>query len=376
MKNTNSRKLGLEVIEEVAWGTHLCFFYDSINDYFDIIKPYIKTGLENNEFCVWIIPKDLETEKASEILQTAIPNLDCYQQKRQIEILQYSECYVNNGRFDGDAVITYWENKLDKALSAGFDGLRVEGDTSWVGTNRWRPFMDYESKIDNEMSNKKILVICSYPLKKIEAREIIDIIENHQFALIRRNEKWVYAKSFVDMMDKLLEIKNHIRGENIELIKQGALKNIFFSQSSHELKTPLTSIKGYTQMLIKEQFGIINAQQKEILNVLKRNTEHLDSIINNYLSLVQQHAGTMKFMVEKIPIKNLIKETMDIIYPLADSKKIKIDVRLTEGLPPLSIDFGKIKQVLINIIGNAIKFSPEGTSININVKKKKRVHPV
>ena len=89
MKNTNSRKLGLEVIEEVPWGTHLCFFYDSINDYLDIIKPYFKTGLENNEFCLWIIPKELEKEKAFEILQTAIPNLDCYQRKRQIEIVQY-----------------------------------------------------------------------------------------------------------------------------------------------------------------------------------------------------------------------------------------------------------------------------------------------
>jgi len=214
------------------------------------------------------------------------------------------------------------------------------------------------------------LAICSYPLKKIGAREIIDVIENHQFALIRRNEKWIYAKSFVDMVDKLLEIQSHIKGENIELIKQGELKNIFFGQSSHEIKTPLASIKGYTQMLIKEKFGTINEQQKEVLEVLKRNTNHLDNLINNYLSLVQLQAGTMKFVIEKIPIKSLIKDTMDIMYPLADSKKIKIDVRLTEGLPPLNIDVDKIKQVLINIIGNAIKFSPEGASININVKKK------
>ena len=370
MKNTNSRKLGLEALPEVPWGTHLCFFYDSINDYFDIIKPYIKTGLENNEFCVWVIPKDLEKEKAFEILQTAIPNLDCYQRKKQIEILQYSECYLNKGRFDGNAVITNLGNKLDKALSAGFDGLRAEGDLSWVGTNRWRPVKDYESEIENVSFNKKILVICSYPLKTIGAREIIDIIENHQFALIRRNEKWIYAKSFVSMIDKLLEIQNHIRRENIELLKQNALKTTLFNISSHELKIPLTSIKGYTQMLIKEQFGTINEQQKEVLEVLKRNTDHLDHLINNYLSLVQLQAGTMKFMVEKIPIKSLIKDTIDIMYPLADSKKIKIDVRLTEGLPPFSIDVDKIKQVLINIIGNAIKFSPEGTSININVKKK------
>jgi signal transduction histidine kinase len=370
MKNPAIRKLGLDVIKEAPWGTHLCFFYDSINDYFDIIKPYIKAGLENNEFCVWIISKDLEKEKAFEILQTAIPTLDCYQRKKQIEILSHSEYYLNNGRFDGEAVITNWENKLDNARSAGFDGLRVEGDISWVGTNRWKLFKDYEFELGNVIFNNKILAICSYPLKKIGAREIIDVIENHHFALIRRNEKWIYAKSFVDMMDKLLDIQNHIKGENIELIKQGIVQNTLFNVSSHEIKTPLSSIKGYTQMLIKEQFGTINEQQKEVLEILKRNTDYLNHLINNYLNLVQLQTGTMKFIVEKIPIKSLIKDTMDIMSPLADSKKVKIDVRLADGLPPLSIDVDKINQVLINIIGNAIKFSPEGASININVKKK------
>jgi signal transduction histidine kinase len=361
MKNPSSRKLGIEAIEELPWGTHLCFFYDTINDYFDIIKPYIRAGLENNEFCSWIIPKELEKGKAFEILQTAIPSLDRYQRKKQIEILQYSECYLNKGRFDGDAIITYWDHKLEKARSAGFDGLRIEGDVSWVGTNRWRAFTEYESKIENAIINKKILAICSYPLKKVKAREIVNVIENHQFALVRRNGKWIYAKSFVDMMDKLLEIQNHIKEENIELIKQRALKNTFFNTSSHEIKTPLTSIKGYTQMMIKGQFGTINEQQKEILGILIRNADHLDGIINNYLGLVQLQAETMKFMLEKIPLKSLMKNTMEVISPLADSKKIKINVRLTEGLPPLCIDIGKIKQALINIIGNAIKFSPEGT---------------
>ena len=370
MENPGSRKLGFEIIKEVPWGTHLCFFYNSINDYFDIIKPFIKAGLENNEFCSWVIPKELEKKKALEILRKAIPSLKCYQQKRQIEILQYSECYLNKGRFDRDAVITNWRNKLGTTLSGGFDGLRIGGDISWIRMNQWKPFKDYESAIGNAIFNNKVLAMCSYPQKKIGASEIIDVIINHQFTLIRCNEKWTYVKSFVDMIDKLLEIQNHIKEENIELIKQEKLKDIFFSQSSHEIKTPLASIKGYTQMLIKEQFGKINEQQKKTLDIMERNAEHLNHIIDNYLSLVQLQTNKMKFNKEKIPIKSLIKESMDIMYPLVDLKNIKINIRLTKELPPLFIDIGKIKQVLINIISNAIKFSPNRTSININVKKK------
>jgi signal transduction histidine kinase len=172
------------------------------------------------------------------------------------------------------------------------------------------------------------------------------------------------------MVDKLLEIQVHIKGENIKLIKQRAFNDTFFNISSHEIKTPLTSIKGYAQMLIKEQLGTVNEQQKEILEVLKQNTDYLDHLINNYLGLVQLQAGTMKFIVEKIPIQNLIKDTMDILYPLVDSKKIKINIQLAKRLPSLSIDVDKTKQVLINIIGNAVKFSYGGTLIKINVKKK------
>ena len=370
MNNMNSRILGLEVIKKVPWGTHLCFFYDSIDDYLDIIKPYIKTGLENNEFCSWIVPKNLETEKALEILQTAIPNLNYYQQKGQIEVFCYSEFYLNKGRFDGDAIIRDWEKKLHSALSAGFDGLRIEGDLSWVGTNRWKSFIEYGHKMGNVITNKKILALCSFQLNKIGAREIIDVIDNHQFSLIRRNAKWIYATSFVDMVDKLLEIQIHIKGENIELIKQRAFKDTFFNISSHEIKTPLTSIKGYAQMLIKEKLGPINEEQKDVLEVLKQNTDYLDHLINNYLGLVQLQTGTMKFITEKILIQSLIKDTMDMMFPLIDSKKIKINIRLSEGLPSLRIDVDKTKQVLINIIGNAIKFSPKGTLIEINVRRK------
>ena len=80
----------------------------------------------------------------------------------------------------------------------------------------------------------------------------------------------------------------------------------------------------------------------------------------------------MTIITEKISLHSLIKETMNIISPLADSEEIKINVRLEAGLPQLSIDFIKMQQVLINIIGNALKFSSKGSSINVHISKKNK----
>ena len=170
-----SRKLGLEVIDEVHWGTHLCFFYETTDDYIDIIAPYLQAGLENNESCVWVIPENIEKEELLKIIKKMIPNIDRYIRKRQIEIFGHSEVYTRKGAFNGESVLNGWENKLDKALSAGFDGLRITGDTSWVGKDEWMAFADYEHKVNDLISNKKMLALCSYPLSKCGAREILDV---------------------------------------------------------------------------------------------------------------------------------------------------------------------------------------------------------
>jgi len=369
MNTTSSRKLGLEVLDEVRWGTHLCFFYETTDDYIDIIAPYIQKGLENNESCFWVLPENIEKEEAIKITKTTIPNIDRYMQKGQIEIVAHSEWYTEKEVFNGESVLNSWENKYDKALSLGFDGLRITGDTSWVEKNQWMAFQDYESKISGLMSNKTMLAICSYPLSKCGAREILDVLENHHFALIRRNKRWIFAKSFVDMMDKLLEIQEYIKGKNVELKKHDFLKTSFFNISAHEVKTPLSAIKGYTQMLINEKLGTINEEQKLVLETMARNTDRLNNLINDYLDVARLQSGTMRFKVEKTSIKNLIEDVKEIMYPLVDSKKIRMDVQLAKGLPSFSIDGDRIKQVLINIIDNAIKFSPDGSSINFNVKK-------
>jgi hypothetical protein len=88
------RKLGIDVLGEAPWGTHLCQFYDTKQDLIDILVPYFKAGLEHNEFCMWITSKPLGVEDAHASLRKAVKHLDDYIEKGQIQILDYGQWYT------------------------------------------------------------------------------------------------------------------------------------------------------------------------------------------------------------------------------------------------------------------------------------------
>ena len=144
----NLRKSGIEVLGNVPWGTHFCQFYQTKKDLIDILVPYFKAGLENNEFCFWGTSQPLEVEEAKEALRKAVPDIDIYLEKGQIEIIPYTQGYVNEVVFDSEKVINGWGKKLDQVLSSGYDGLRAAGNTSWLKKGDREDFVDFEKKAD------------------------------------------------------------------------------------------------------------------------------------------------------------------------------------------------------------------------------------
>ena len=184
------RKTGITIIGDVPWGTHLCQFYQTKDDLIDVLVPYFKAGLENNEFCMWITSEPLYVEEAKKALKSAIKNFDDYINKEQIEILDATEWYTKSGKFDADEVLSGWMEKEEGARKKGFDGLRLSGNTFWLEKKDWKDFTKYEEAINQVIGNYKMIAICSYSLDKCNASEIIDVVSNHQFALIKREGKW------------------------------------------------------------------------------------------------------------------------------------------------------------------------------------------
>ena len=92
--NEALRKTGVDIIGEVSWGAHFCLFCRTKSDLLEILVPYFKAGLENNEFCMWIVSEPLNQGEAIEAMRRAMPNLDQYLEKGQIEVLPHAEWYL------------------------------------------------------------------------------------------------------------------------------------------------------------------------------------------------------------------------------------------------------------------------------------------
>jgi PAS domain S-box-containing protein len=186
----NIRNSGIDIIGDVPWGTHFCQFYQTKEDLMDIIVPYFKAGLENNELCVWITSQPLEVKEAKEALKLDVPDIDVYLEKGQIKIIPYTHGYLKNGIFDPDRVVNSWVEKINQTLERGYDGLRAAGDNRWLEKEGWNGFVDYENKVDAIIDKHHVIALCPYYLNMCSTAEIIDVISNHQFALIKREGKW------------------------------------------------------------------------------------------------------------------------------------------------------------------------------------------
>ncbi len=161
-----------------------------------------------------------------------------------------------------------------------------------------------------------------------------------------------------------------IRRQNIKLKRLDRIKSNFLSVTSHELRTPMSAIKGYIQMLLKQRLGDVTPEQKDALDAVLRNTNRLDNLIEAILDISRLESGTMKFLPEQTDISKMIKEVTETMQANTNVKNIKINTELEE-LPELVIDQQRIKQVLMNLVDNAIKFSPHDSTINLCTKMKK-----
>jgi len=184
------RNSGIDIIGAVPWGTHFCQFYQSREDLVDILVPYFKAGLENNEACMWITAEPLGVKRAITAMARAMPDIGQYLAKGQIEIMPHTDWYLKGGRFESQRVLNGWVEKLEQALAKGYAGLRLTGNTFWLEKDDWQSFTDYEEAVNSVIGKYRMVALCTYCLDKCGAAEIVDVVRNHEFAIIKEKGKW------------------------------------------------------------------------------------------------------------------------------------------------------------------------------------------
>jgi PAS domain S-box-containing protein len=160
---------------------------------------------------------------------------------------------------------------------------------------------------------------------------------------------------------ELAEQNELLRRQALELEQASAMKSLFLANVSHELRTPLNAIIGYTSLLLEGVCGPISETQREKLSRLDSNAHHLLEIINSLLDISRIEAGKMPVTLEPFPLPDLVDEVMSEVEPLIPSGRVEVLREIPEELPTLVSDRQKVKQILINLLSNAFKFTPSGT---------------
>jgi PAS domain S-box-containing protein len=189
------RESGIEVLGPVPWGTHFCLFYKTKQDLIDVLVPYFKAGLENNEYCMCITSKPFDHDEVRARMSEALPDFDKCIARGQIEIIPYDNWYVIDGVFDSQRVLAGWVEKLQDALARGFSGLRLSGNTFWLEKAGWKDFLDYEEDVNDTIGQYSIMALCTYSLDRCNAEDILDVVSTHRFALSKRENRWKIIES-------------------------------------------------------------------------------------------------------------------------------------------------------------------------------------
>jgi PAS domain S-box-containing protein len=187
---TALRQTGIDIVGEMSWGTHFCHFYETKEDLLDTLVPYFKAGLEDKEFCVWVVSEPLTEHEAWKALGEAVPDLDRYVSDGSIEMFLAREWYLRGGKLDLQRVIAAWNEKLAEALTRGHPGMRVSGNTAWLDKKDWRDFIEYEEQLNGSIIHQSMTVLCTHSLMTSGATDLLDVTRTHQFAIARRQGSW------------------------------------------------------------------------------------------------------------------------------------------------------------------------------------------
>ncbi len=157
--------------------------------------------------------------------------------------------------------------------------------------------------------------------------------------------------------------------ENARLYQQAQAANQakteFMSIASHELKIPMTSIKGYAKLLTLGAGGELNERQRDFLNIISANVDRMDRLVGDLLDVSRIEAGRLRLEMGPVDLRAVIETVVKSVETQIEAKKLSLRVEIPETLPPVWGDHGRLIQVVTNLVSNAYKYTPDGGRIRI-----------
>jgi PAS domain S-box-containing protein len=219
-------------------------------------------------------------------------------------------------------------------------------------TGQTIPVEAVSGKVYGEGAEMSIVTILHDRTEAIEREQLYEQLKAASAQLERRVQEATSA---------LVHHNELLRRQAIELEQASVAKSQFLANVSHDVRTPLNAILGYTSLLLRGVSGPVEPAQRESLARVDANARHLLTLINEILDISRIEAGKMPVRLATIRPHELIGEIMTEVAPLIERSELEVNVHVPRGLPAIRSDRQKVKQILLNLLTNALKFTPRGS---------------
>lgn len=193
------------------------------------------------------------------------------------------------------------------------------------------------------------------------------------FSKISDYQQYLFLKSAntyqLELIDEIQEKSSELNLKNIQLLQASKAKDEFLANMSHELRTPLNAIIGLSEVLQENGFQNLAPEQDQKLQYINESGKHLLSLINDILDLAKTESGKIHIDFNKVAVRTLCSSCLHFIESLAEKKNIELSFHMEPEIIYCWGDELRLKQVLINLLGNAVKFTPEGLTIGLVVTR-------
>lgn len=359
-------------------GDHACLIYDSHEHQMAAVLPFVKTGLEKREACLYIA-NDRSTEEVKDSFRGYGINVDAEIKRGALTFSQNN--MIPGQSFDPNSMISVLDGLMTEAMGKGYSGFRASGEMTWVlgegcGCDR---LIEYEALL-NERFPSTLTGICQYNRRRFDPEIIRDVLRTHPVIIVGdkvcrnlycESHKLVAGQMPADhgigwMLDNITQFQ----AQEESLRHMIRMRDQFIAIAGHELRTPLTSIKMQSDLRLMERHSGRKTTPESwnaFLDVNDRQLRHLIGIVEDMLDVTSITRGDLRLSRQPhVNLSDLVR--LQVLRFQENHKAAPLTVMAPDQVIG-SWDPVRMGQVITNLISNAVKFG-EGKPVDIEVREK------